>query len=141
MFTYKKYMYSQANTTPRYKKWAHQPIYNKTKIYIMHHSWCLYRTTNCSSLKRSWPTTTCTRWWWSTHGTLLTWRQASTRHSNKNCCSSYYGLPWWQYPHTLLQETLILDSRPHALRHILQNHLQTMTYIIKIYSDHHRRSM
>jgi hypothetical protein len=31
-----KYMYPQANAAPRYKKWAHQPIYNKKKD--IHHA-------------------------------------------------------------------------------------------------------
>jgi hypothetical protein len=45
----------------------------KTKMYIIHHSGCLYRTTTCSSLRRRWwPTTTCPRRWWrTTHRTLL----------------------------------------------------------------------
>jgi hypothetical protein len=104
-----KYMCPQASTTPRYKNRL-TSLYTTKKIYIIHQSWCLYRTTTCSSLRRRWwPTTTCPRRWWTTHRTLLPRRQASTSHRSKHCCSPHYGPPWWRYPHTLLQEALILD--------------------------------
>jgi hypothetical protein len=101
------------------QKSAHQPIYNQKGIH--HTSGCLYRTPTCSSLRRRWwPTPTCPRrWWWNTHRTLLPRRQASTSHRGKHSCSSHYTPPWWRYSYTLLQEPLILDAYPHALRHVL----------------------
>jgi hypothetical protein len=97
------------------QKPAHQPINNKN---VHHTSGGLYRTPTCSSLRRRWwPTPTYPRRWWrTTHRTLLPRWQASTSHRSKHCCSPHYGPPWWRHPHTLLQEALILDTCPHALR-------------------------
>jgi hypothetical protein len=133
-------MCPQASTTPRYKNRL-TSLNTTKKIYIIHRSWCLYRTTTCSSLRRRWwPTTTCPRkWWQTTHRTLLPKQQASTHHRRKHSCSPHYGPPWWRHPHTLLQEALILDTCPHALRHILQHHLQMMTYVIEFHSDRLQR--
>jgi hypothetical protein len=119
MFTYKKYMYPQANAAPRYKNRLTSLSTKRYTSYIK--SRCLYLTPTCSSLRRRWwPTPTCPRQWRrTTHRTLLPRRQASTSHRGQHSCSSHYHPPWWRYSYTLLQEPLILDAYPHALKHVL----------------------
>jgi hypothetical protein len=130
---------------------GHRPVpHHGTKIGSPAYQNCiqiqsggLYRTPSCPSLRRRWwPTPTCPRRWrWRTCRTLLPRRQASTSHGGEHSCSPHNGPPWWRQPDTLLQELLVLDTDPHALRHVSKHRLKPTEYVIQLPSGCRRRSM